>query len=675
MRFSSRERYRFGMAWRTAFERRLGVPSARRDLLLVALVLIVVDAVAAALLVDVYFPARRAEAIARAPAQLSLLARDRRNALGGWVAERLSDAELTASLLQAARDDRSAAQLLDHFVGAYEYESAAIVDDSGAVLLRRGGGDTDAATIVDFVRDAPKTAGASIDFRRTKNRKPKILTSCRFAWRSGGTANVVYVSDPYVYVYPLFSTVTVASETGETNLIGIHDGWGTGLTPYRSGSPPPITARTPIPPKKAAQALATGERSIRMIDRRGMPVIGVVKAIPRTPWVVFAKIDQDEVVAGAVDETIRLGQLFAVVSMMLATIAFVVLRSRRVSKMRTAEDQLARLYENTTTGILVLRVVAGEDGRPADHQIVDMNPAAERLFGVRGREEIGKRSADARYLQWTPEIRARVLDVAFTGKSTHYEHYDAESARWYATQCFSPLRGHVAQLITDVTERKASEGAVRRLSARVLRVQDETQRRIARELHETVAQSLAGLRMNLSMIRGLPEQRRIIDESLSIVDDAMAEVRTVSYLLHPPMIDQAGLITALRWYVEGFQQRSGIATTLDAPEDLGRLTRDLETTVFRIVQESLTNVQRHSGSATAHVAVARTGDCLSIEIADRGNGLPAALRDNGDALLAAGVGIAGINERVREMRGEMRVDSSELGTTLTASLPLSDAPV
>jgi len=646
--------YRFQMA-QSVSSRGDGIPSARRDLLLVALILVAVDAAAAAFLVYVYFPARRDEALARAPAQLSLLARDRQNALAGWVTERLSDAALTASLLDTRGIERGTPDLLDHFMRAYKYETAIIVDDNGAVALRRGSGDTDIATIRDFIRPPRKESGPWIDFRRTANRKPKILTACRLK-----NATVVYISDPYDYIYPFFDTVNVASKTGETNLIGLHDDWGIGLTPYRSGSPPPMTVRARIPRQHVAEVLALGERSITMIDRRGIPVIGVVKAIPRTPWLVFAKIDQDEVVGGAVDETVRLGQLLAFVSLMLATTAFVILRSRRVHKMRVAEDQLARLYENTTTGIIVLRVLRDEKGSPADHQVVDMNPAAAQLFGVIAGEEIGKRSADAPYLQWPPDIRALNYQVALTGRTTQYERYDARTERWYDTRCFSPLPGQVAQLLADVTDRRKSEEAVRHLSARVLRVQDETQRRIARDLHETVAQSLAGLRMNLGAIKqnGGGE---IIDDSLTIVDDAMAEVRTMSYLLHPPMIDQAGLVTALRWYVEGFQQRSGIATKLDAPEDLGRLPRDLETVVFRIVQESLTNVQRHSGSSIARVAVKRSGDHLRIEIADEGRGLPLALRNDRSALLAAGVGIAGINERVHEISGDITIQSSRRG--------------
>jgi signal transduction histidine kinase len=535
------------MASRSSHRRAGGVPPAWRDLVLVVLILVAVDAVAAWLLAYVYFPARRDEVLARTPPQLSLLARDRQNALAGWVRERLADAELTASLLGAASHNGIAPALLDRFIHVYGYESALIVDDTGALVLRRGSADADAASIAAFVRP-PRNESAWIDFRRLANGKPRILTASRF---EHGT--VVFVSNPYDYVYPLFTTFAVASKTGETNLIGLYRGWGVALNPYAGDPRPPMTSRRPIPKEFADWALESGERSIRMKDRDGMPVIGVVKVIPRTPWIVFAKIDEEEVLASAVDETVRLGQLIALVSVMLATIAFTILRSRRVHKLRAAEQ------------------------------------------------------------------------------------------------------------------------AVRGLSARLLRIQDETRRRIARELHETVAQSLAGLRMNLGMIKRLGGDAEIVDDSITIADDALTEVRTMSYLLHPPMIDQAGLVMALRWYVDGFQQRSGITTTLDAPDDLGALPRDVETSVFRIVQESLTNVQRHSGSTTAGVSVERDGDRLSVGIADHGRGVPPTLRDDHGALLASGVGLAGINERVHELRGALTIRSSEQGTTVRVTLPVPGA--
>jgi signal transduction histidine kinase len=658
---------------RRSFRKRGGVPPAGRDLLVIALILVVVDAIAALLLVRIYFPARRREAFARAPAQLALLARDLQNALTGWVRERISDAELTASLLAAPHRDDAATQLFDRYLRTYGYESAFLVDDSGSVLLRRGSKEMDDASAAEFARETMKESGAKIDFRRV-GRTPKVFTACAFPRTGGsGAAAVVFVSDPYDYVYPLFSTASIASKTAETNLIGLYGETGVALNPYPSGSPPPMTLRRHLPKDFTARALASGERSFRYVDRNGMPVIGVAKAIPGTPWVHVAKINEEEVLAGAVAETSRLGQLLAAVSLILALIAFVILRSRRVHQLRAARDQLARLFENSTAGILTFRVIFDDTGAPLDHELVDMNPAAERLLGVAASREIGKRSADAAYLQWPAEERAINYDVALSGTSIQYEAFHAVLEQWYEKRSFSPRYGQFAHLFTDITERRKAEEAIRNLSARLLRVQDEERRRLARELHDTVAQSLAGVRMNLGVMKPFAaadgRAAEAVDDSITATDDAISQIRTLSYLLHPPMIDQAGLLTALRWYIDGFERRSGIATELDVPDDLGHVSHDVETTVFRIVQESLTNIQRHAGSASASVSLERVDDRLFIEIADHGRGLPAGMRNDRDALLASGVGIAGIQERVRELGGELTIQSTDEGTTLRVTLP------
>ena len=663
---------------RRSFRKQGGVPPAGRDLAVIAVILIIVDTIAALLLVNVYLPRRRREALARTPAQLSLLARDRQNALTGWVRERISDAELSASLLATARTENAAPELLDRFISAYGYESAFIVGDSGTVLVRRGSTETDDASAIQFARETMTVSEARIDFRAV-NRVPKVFTACSFTQPGrSSVGSVLFVSDPYDYVYPLFSTASVASKTGETNLIGLYDGWGLALNPYRSGSPPPMTLRRPIPKDYAASVLTTGEQSVRYIDRNGMAVVGVVKAIPRTPWVVVAKIDEQEVLAGAVAETSRLAQLLAVVLLILALTAFVILRSRRVRDLRVAEDQLSRLFENSITGIITFRVIFDDAGTPVDHEIVDMNPAAERVLGVRATAEIGKRSAGMTYFPWSDEARASNYQVALSGTAIEYEWFNPALERWFETRSFSPRYGQFAHLCRDITERRKTEEAIRNLSARLLRVQDDERRRLARELHETVAQSLAGVRMNLGVMKPFAavdgRAAAAVDDSISATDDAMTQIRTLSYLLHPPMIDQAGLLTALRWYVDGFERRSGIATRLDVL-DLGRLSRDVETTIFRIVQESLTNIQRHAGNATASVVLERAADRLFIEIADDGRGLPANVRDDRDALLASGVGIAGINERVRELGGEMTIQSTDRGTTLRVTLPVGRADV
>jgi signal transduction histidine kinase len=652
-----------------------GVPPAWRDLAIIVVVLLAIESAAAWFLVRVYLPQRRDEAFAAARAQLAMLARDRQIALNGWVRERLSDAELTASLLDAGRESMLPAALLDHFATTYGYESAVIV--TGDHVSAKSGRPSDDAMLIDFAKRLPSNRRSWIDFRRAHDRTPKVITACRIAstQQPGQESTVLFVSDPYQYVYPLFSTVTIAMKSGETNLIGLYDGWGVALNPYPGGSPPPLTVRMPIPKSFAAWALDRGEATIRITDRDGMNVIGIVKAIAGTPWIVFAKIDEDEVLSGAMAETIRIGQLFTLAALLLGAMAFAFVRSRRVHKMRAAEDQLARLYANTTTAIVMLRVVFDHSRHPVDHEMIGMNPAAEALFDVVAAEEIGNRSGDAAYLQWPPAIRGRNYEVAITGSALEYEQYDATTDRWLDTRCFSPRYGEVAQLLTDVTARRKSEDAVHLLSARLLRIQDETRRRIARELHETIAQSLAGLRMNLGMLKadaGVERERRAVAESITIVDQTLREVRTMSYLLHPPMIDQAGLPTALRWYIEGFQDRSGIVTALDVPDDLGRLSRDLETSAFRIIQECLTNVQRHSGSTTARVSLQRSRGSLSIEVADDGRGIAADLREDHAALLASGVGIAGINERAHELGGSMTVTSTEDGTRIVVKLPVPD---
>ena len=659
---------------RRSLRRRGGVPPARRDLFAILLVLVIVDALAALLLVDSYYPRRRSEVLATAPKQLSLLARDRQNALTGWVNERLSDAELTASLLAAPNGGEVAPALLDRFLRTYGYESAFLIDRSGTVLLRRGAGRTADADAAAFARETIGAPNARIDFRRT-SRVPRVFTACAFTRPDGSAAVVLFVSDPYAYVYPLFSTATIASRTGETNLIGLYDGYGVALNPYPGGTPPPMTFRLPISKEFERRAL-NSERAIPYVDRRGVPVIGVAKRIPRTPWVLVAKMDEQEVLAGAVAETVRLGQVVAVATLLLAVTAFVLLRSRRVSALRAAEDQLARLFENSTTGIITFRVLFDDAGAAADHQVVDMNPAAEELFGVTAAAEIGKRSADAAYLRWPATERARNYDVALAGGSIRYETFNDALERWYETRSFSPRHGQFAHLVTDITERRKSEEAVRTLSARLLRVQDDERRRIARELHETVAQTLASVRMNLGMLKRFTagDARAAVsaDDSIASTDEAITQIRTLSYLLHPPMIDQAGLPTALRWYIEGFERRSGIATTIDVPADLGPVSHAIETSVFRIVQESLTNIQRHSGSSTASVSLRQLGDRLSIEISDQGHGLPPAVRGDRAALLASGVGIAGINERIHEAGGELTIESSDHGTTLRVLLPVGN---
>lgn len=219
------------------------------------------------------------------------------------------------------------------------------------------------------------------------------------------------------------------------------------------------------------------------------------------------------------------------------------------------------------------------------------------------------------------------------------------------------------------------------LSARLLRLQDEERRRIARELHDSVGQTLAALSMNLSAvgseIERLSKTAGLVADSAMLVNDMSTDIRTISYLLHPPLLDEAGLSSALSWYVKGFSERSKIAVELDIPEDFGRLPRDLETAVFRIVQECLTNIHRHADSPLAKVRIAQRDGHIRVEVQDKGKGIPSHEREeivssvNG----TPGVGIRGMRERVRQLGGtlDLSSDGQGQGTLIAARLPI-DVP-
>jgi signal transduction histidine kinase len=216
------------------------------------------------------------------------------------------------------------------------------------------------------------------------------------------------------------------------------------------------------------------------------------------------------------------------------------------------------------------------------------------------------------------------------------------------------------------------------LSARILQAQDQERRRLARHLHETVAQSLAALKMNLATINRASTGKNAtlgdtLAESMALADDCMKEVRTLSYLLHPPLLEESGLASAVAWYAAGVGERSGIKVTLEIPTELGRLPDQIETAVFRMVQECLTNIHRHSGSTTAKVRMVREDASLLVEVEDEGRGMPARGNQAARALFASGVGLAGLRERVMQLGGRLEIDTSSRGTKVSVILPLNRA--
>jgi signal transduction histidine kinase len=211
------------------------------------------------------------------------------------------------------------------------------------------------------------------------------------------------------------------------------------------------------------------------------------------------------------------------------------------------------------------------------------------------------------------------------------------------------------------------------LNQRITNLRDEERRQIARELHDSIGQLLAGLSMNHSLLQSQFQRggdiTKLLAENDALIQDAIKQTRTISYLLHPPLLDEAGLASALRCYVEGFSQRSNVLVTLDLPEQFTGLSKEMELCVFRIVQECLTNVHRHAESPTAGIRVTQDEYCLRLEVQDAGKGFALIDREN-LAVAQTGVGLRGMQERLRHFAGTLQVYSNGKGTRVTATLPV-----
>lgn len=376
-----------------------------------------------------------------------------------------------------------------------------------------------------------------------------------------------------------------------------------------------------------------------------------------------------------------------------------------------------RIKADKAIGLLAAIVDSSDDAiisKTLEGVITSWNAGAQRLFGYTPNEAIGQHIT----LIIPPDrIHEEALIIGKISKGERIDHFDTVRVRKNGTEIdisltISPIRDAGGKIVGaskiahDITHRKRTERALRdseeryktladaldtqvgfraleleqrnselhELSVRLLEYQDHERRHIARELHDSAGQTLAALTLSLGQLAQDAKDNAQLTHSIENVDRLIRhlsqEIRTTSYLLHPPLLDEAGLSSALNWYVQGLKERSGLEIDLEIPEKFERLANDMELVIFRIVQESLTNVHRHSGSKSAVISVSRDGDRILVEIQDKGHGIPPEKLEKVQSK-RTGVGICGMRERLRHFNGELLVESNVTGTTIIATLPVT----
>ena len=371
------------------------------------------------------------------------------------------------------------------------------------------------------------------------------------------------------------------------------------------------------------------------------------------------------------------------VASVIVSISDVTLWKQAEEALRASEERFRTLVRDFHVGVVVL----GPDAK-----IQFANQAAEEMFGITNEEAQGKDSLQLGLIS----IREDGSEIPFsmrpgplalkTGQMVKNEvigwrHPESNEVLWTMGNVvpqFAP-DGSVATSINtfiNITERKQAEEALHLLSTRLLQLQDEERRRLGRELHDSLAQSVLAVNLNLAQVtRSLTSKdersRHALAEARRVLVEMSREIRTLSYLLHPPLLDELGLVSTLKEYARGFSERSGIKLELDIQADFGRLPQEAETALFRIVQESLANIQRHSGTKTAKIHLRGDTTCVNLEVIDRGRGMDkkAIERGNGSGT-RLGVGILGMRERMTQLGGKLEIESSSSGTTVRVSIPL-----
>ena len=344
----------------------------------------------------------------------------------------------------------------------------------------------------------------------------------------------------------------------------------------------------------------------------------------------------------------------------------------RSGKRRVSDHRYQQLVESLPEALLVQK---------AD-KIVLTNPAAMTLLGATSLEQlVGKSMLEIAH----PDSReAFTRHMARLGNGIQLPPLEEKFLRLDGTaldvEVIAAIVGDhgkpaVQWIVRDITSRKQAGQQLQELSLRLLKAQDEERRRIARDLHDSTAQELAAMMTSLGIIEEAlagsdgPIRERCA-ECRELAEHCVNQIRATSYLLHPPLLDELGLLAALKHHTEGLGKRSKIQVTLDLPPGVGRLPRETELTLFRVVQESLSNIQRHSGSRTATIRLLQDAENIVLEVRDQGCGLPFVVNeDTPPPMNRLGLGIAGMRERLQHMGGRLSVFSDKQGTTVRATLP------
>ena len=426
-----------------------------------------------------------------------------------------------------------------------------------------------------------------------------------------------------------------------------------------------ITAGTPaenIPVESAATVLEFDWRELQRwgISESQLPPGSVIRFKDVTFWNQY----EDRIIV-----------VLAIITLQALLIAALLFQRRRrwqaTRQLAESQREFSTLVENSPDIICRLN---------CDLKYIYISPGFERITRLASATFIGKTPREIALPGYDWETFQHTCRTAITSRNQVERSFDYND-RTYWTRIIPEVssEGIVESLMTiseDVTDRIRSEQELSTLTNRLFNLQDEERRRIARELHDGTAQNLFAISVNLAKLGQLsPEDKLdaklLLAECQSLGDQSLQEIRTLSYVLHPPLLDEAGLNSAIRWFVEGFSRRSGIYVDVHA-QAIDRLPSEVEMALFRIVQEALTNVHRHSGSDTATIRIDRKADDVVLEIVDQGKGLSFSSEDdNNEELFTGGVGIPGMRQRLRRLGGSLKICSNDTGTLITAIVPIT----